>query len=212
MSAMSHPIFAGHRPIIAILRGITSSEAEAAVDALVGAGIGLIEVPLNSPDPFASISLMAAKAGSRAIIGAGTVLAVDEVERVKTAGGSIVVSPNTDVAVIRASKSAGLTSMPGVFTATEALTAVSAGADALKFFPADVLGPLGIKGISVVLPHEVPLLAVGGVDEENLTAYLAAGVAGFGIGSSIYRPGMAASDIAGRACRIIAAFDRAAAG
>jgi 2-dehydro-3-deoxyphosphogalactonate aldolase len=208
---MSHPIFAGHRPIVAILRGITSSEAEAALDALVGSGIGLIEVPLNSPDPFASIALMAAKAGGRAIVGAGTVLAVDEVERVKAAGGSIVVSPNTDVAVIRASKAAGLISMPGVFTATEALAAVSAGADALKFFPADVLGPLGIKGISVVLPLEVPLLAVGGVDEENLAAYVAAGIAGFGIGAGIYRPGMAAGDMAGRARGIVAAFDKAAA-
>jgi 2-dehydro-3-deoxyphosphogalactonate aldolase len=128
------------------------------------------------------------------------------------AGGTLIVSPNCDPAVIRASKATGLDSCPGVFTATEALAAVSAGADALKFFPADILGPNGIKGIGVVLPKSIPLLAVGGVDEKNMAAYLAAGVAGFGIGSSIYKPGMTAAEIGLRARALVAAMDAANAG
>jgi 2-dehydro-3-deoxyphosphogalactonate aldolase len=209
---MKHAIFAGHRPLIAILRGIGPDEAEAALEALIAAGIGLIEVPLNSPEPFASIEAMAAKAGGRARIGAGTVLTVEDVRRVKDAGGRIVVSPNTDAAVIRATKAAALDSYPGVYTATEALAALAAGADALKFFPADVLGPGGIKAIGTILPAGTPLLAVGGVDAGNLGAYLKAGVAGFGIGSWLYKPGTGAEAIAARAQEIVAAYDRATTG
>ncbi len=202
-------VFHGHRPLIAILRGIAPNEAGAALEALIGAGIGLIEVPLNSPDPLASIGIMAAAAGDRAWIGAGTVLAVDEVAAVAEAGGQFIVSPNVDAAVIRASKARGLGSFPGVFTASEALAAVAAGADGLKFFPASLLGPEGIKAIGVVLPKTIPLLAVGGVDAANIAAYRKAGVAGFGLGSNLYKPGMGAAEVAARAQDIVAAYDAA---
>jgi 2-dehydro-3-deoxyphosphogalactonate aldolase len=202
-------IFRGHRPLVAILRGIRPDEAEAALDALIGAGIGIIEVPLNSPDPYDSIARMARRAGDRAIIGAGTVLTPDEVTAVKDAGGRIVVSPNYDDAVIRATKAARLDSYPGVFTATEALGALAAGADALKFFPADVLGPKGIKAIAAVLPKGVPLLAVGGVDAGTIADYVKAGVTGFGIGSSLYKPGMVAEDIGRRAAAMVTAYEAA---
>ena len=202
-------LFGGHRPLIAILRGIKPSEAEGALEALIDAGIGLIEVPLNSPEPFESIRLMAAKAAGRARIGAGTVLTVAEVGRVKAAGGVLIVSPNRDDDVIRATKAAGLDSYPGVFTATEALGALAAGADALKFFPADVLGAAGIKAIGAILPKGVPLLAVGGVDAGNIAGWLQAGIAGFGIGSSLYRPGMSAAEIGERARAMVAAYEGA---
>jgi 2-dehydro-3-deoxyphosphogalactonate aldolase len=203
---MTNDLFRGHRPLVAILRGIRPDEAEAALEALIAGGIGIIEVPLNSPDPFDSIARMAKRAGDRAIVGAGTVLSPDEVTAVRDAGGRIIVSPNRDDAVIRATKAARLDSYPGVFTATEALGALAAGADALKFFPADVLGPAGIKAIAAVLPKGVPLLAVGGVDAGNIADYLKAGVAGFGIGSSLYKPGMAADEIGRRAASMVAAY------
>ena len=206
---MSASVFGGHRPLIAILRGITPAEASAIMEALIAAGIGLIEVPLNSPDPIESIKIMAKAAGGRARIGAGTVLSIADVANVKLAGGQIIVSPNSDAAVIRATKSAGLDSYPGVFTATEALAAIAAGADALKFFPADLLGPKGIKAIGTILPKDVPLLAVGGVDAGNIADYLKAGVAGFGIGTSIYKPGISAEEAGKRAREMVAAYTRA---
>jgi 2-dehydro-3-deoxyphosphogalactonate aldolase len=207
---MSASVFGGHRPLIAILRGITPAEASAIMDALIAAGIRLIEVPLNSPDPIESIKIMVNAAGGRARIGAGTVLSAADVTNVKLAGGQIIVSPNSDAAVIRATKSAGLDSYPGVFTATEALAAIAAGADALKFFPADLLGPKGIKAIGTILPKDVPLLAVGGVDAGNIADYLKAGVAGFGIGTSIYKPGISAEEAGKRAREMVAVYDVAA--
>jgi 2-dehydro-3-deoxyphosphogalactonate aldolase len=206
-----HPIFGGHRPLIAILRGIAPGEAEAAMEALIAAGIGLIEVPLNSPEPLASIRIMAGGARGQARIGAGTVLTPREVADVAAAGGQLIVSPNRDDAVIRATKAAGLDSFPGVFTATEAFGALAAGADALKFFPAEILGPSGIKALSAVLPKKIPLLAVGGVDAGNIGQWLKAGVAGFGIGSSLYKPGLDAGEIATRARAMVAAYDAATA-
>lgn len=208
---MKRDIFAGHRPLIAILRGIRPDEAEAAFNVLIAAGIGLIEVPLNSPEPLKTIARLAKRAGTHAVVGAGTVLTVDAVSAVAAAGGRMIVSPNRDDAVIRATKAAGLDSYPGVFTATEALGAIAAGADALKFFPADLLGVNGIKAMTAILPKEIPLLAVGGVDAANIATFRMAGVTGFGIGSSLYKPGMSADDIGERARAMVAAYDGAAA-
>lgn len=207
---MSAKIFAGHRPLVAILRGIGPADALAVMEALIEAGIGLIEVPLNSPDPLASIKAMAVATNGRARIGAGTVLSGADVHAVKAAGGQIVVSPNCDEAVIKATKAVGLDSYPGVFTATEALKAIAAGADALKFFPGDLLGPKGIKAIATILPKEIPLLAVGGVGATNMGDYLKAGVTGFGIGTSLYKPGARAEDVSTLARAMVAAYDKAA--
>lgn len=206
---MSHPWFGPHLPIVAILRGIKPDEATDAFDALVAAGVTLIEVPLNSPDPLKSIEAMAKKSGDRAIIGAGTVLTEADVSAVKSAGGAMIVSPNTDLFVIRKTKALGMASYPGVFTPTEAFSALSAGADALKFFPAEVIGPGGIKAMKAVLPKHVPLLAVGGANESNFKDYFAAGCDGFGIGSNIYKPGMSALEIGRRAEILVAAFKAA---
>lgn len=206
---MTHPLFAGHRPLVAILRGLDPHDAGPIMEALIAAGIGLIEVPLNSPSPLTSIHAMVAAAGNRARVGAGTVLTPAEVAAVRDAGGQFIVSPNRDDGVIRATKAAGLDSYPGVFTATEALGAIAAGADALKFFPADVLGPKGIKAMTAILPKDVPLLAVGGVGAENMAEYLKAGASGFGLGTSLFVPGISAEEAGGRAREIVAAYDRA---
>jgi len=203
---MTHPHFGNHIPIIAILRGIRPDEAEAACDALIAAGITLIEVPLNSPEPFVSIERMVKRAAGRAKIGAGTVLTEDQVQGVKDVGGEIIVSPNADPAVIRKTKALGMGSYPGVFTPTEAFTALSAGADALKFFPAELIGTAGIKAMKAVLPKHIPVLAVGGANEGNFVDYIKVGCAGFGIGSNIYKPGMTAAEIGERAAKLVAAF------
>lgn len=207
---MTHPLFGSHLPIVAILRGITPAEAEAAFDALVEAGITLIEVPLNSPDPYVSIEAMAKRASGLAKVGAGTVLSEEQVVAIKDIGGELIVSPNADAAVIRKTKALGMESYPGVFTPTEAFAALAAGADALKFFPAELIGPSGIKAMKAVLPKHVPVLAVGGANETNFADYIQAGCAGFGIGSNIYKPGMSAADIGERARKLAAAFKAAA--
>ena len=195
-----------HRNLIAILRGITPPEAAEAARALVRAGITRIEVPLNSPDPFASITAMVA-ATDDAEIGAGTVLTVEEVGRVKAAGGSLVVSPNCDPEVIRATRAQGMASWPGVMTPTECFAAIKAGATGLKLFPGSLLGPEGLKAIRAVLPKGLPVYAVGGAGPANFADWVKAGASGFGIGTALYTPGLSADEIHARAVQIVAAHD-----
>ena len=196
------------REIIAILRGIRPDEADATTEALIAVGITRIEVPLNSPDPFDSIARMLAVAGSRAIIGAGTVLTVEDVARLADIGAQMVVSPDCNPEVIRATKSAGMLSYPGVLTPTDCFAALRAGADGLKFFPAGLIGPGGLTAIRAVLPKGVNTYAVGGAGPQNFAEWRAAGVTGFGIGTAIYTPGLNIHEIGQRAREIVAAYDR----
>ncbi len=198
-----------HLPLIAILRGITPAEAPAIASVLVEAGITQIEVPLNSPDPFDSIAAMAKSVGDDVVIGAGTVLATDDVGRVRDAGGQLIVSPNCDQRVIMATKAAGMASWPGVMTPTECFAALKAGADGLKIFPASLLGPGGIQAIRAVLPAGTLVYAVGGAGPENFDTWLKASADGFGIGSALYKPGYAAQDVKAKAAHIVAAYHKA---
>ncbi|MBS1304301.1 2-dehydro-3-deoxy-6-phosphogalactonate aldolase [Loktanella sp. SALINAS62] len=198
------------RPIIAILRGVTPDEAVAVCAACIDAGIDRIEVPLNSPDPFDSLSRMANAHGDHALIGAGTVLSPEDVNRVADAGGKLVVSPNCDVRVIAATRAAGLQSWPGVMTPTECFAALKAGATGLKVFPASLIGPDGIKAIRAVLPQDCQVFAVGGAGPDNFAQWINAGASGFGIGSALYTPGMTAAEVGTRAETIVTAYDEAA--
>lgn len=197
-----------HRKLIAILRGIRPEEAKDICDVLVAAGITLIEVPLNSPEPFDSIAAMAGLAGDRAEIGAGTVLTTEQVDKVQAAGGSFVVSPDANGDVIAHTRSRDMASYPGVMTPTEAFAAIRAGATALKIFPAEIVGPTGIKAMKAVLPVDVDVYAVGGAAPDNFAQYAAAGCAGVGMGSQLYKPGSDAQTVAQKAREIVAAFDR----
>lgn len=196
-----------HRHIIAILRGITPPETVDVCKALIAAGITMIEVPLNSPDALTSIALASNTLGEKAAIGAGTVLSRKHVWAVSDAGGTFVVSPDTNKQVIEETVRLQMLSYPGVFTPTDAFRAIKAGATGLKFFPAEVLGPKGIKAMKAVLPPEMPVYAVGGANPDNFSEYFAAGCTGFGLGTYIYKPGMTAADVAERAATAVAAYD-----
>jgi len=195
------------RSLVAILRGIAPGEAEPVIAALIEEGFEAIEIPLNSPDPFRSIAAAAKLAPEGVLIGAGTVLDIEEVDRLNDVGGRLMVSPNVDPTIIARAGSHGMVTMPGVLTPTEALLAVKAGASGLKFFPANLIGPAGIQAISVVLPPGTVIGAVGGVSDKDFAAYAGAGIRTFGLGSSLYRPGLAATEVRARARATIAAYD-----
>ena len=178
-------------PLIAILRDIRPEEAAAAGELLVDSGFTLIEVPLNSPDPLRSIAILASAVGDRAVVGAGTVLSCSQVADVAAAGGRLIVSPNTDAAVIAATVEAGLASVPGFLTPSEAFAAHAAGATALKYFPAEASSPPILKALKTVLPPEAPVIVTGGITPDKLALWRAAGATGFGLGGALYRPGIA---------------------
>lgn len=193
-------------PLIAILRGVTPSEVVPIGEALIGAGFTLIEVPLNSPDPLESITRLAAAAGDRAIVGAGTVLRRADVAAIARAGGTLVISPNADPGVIAATAKLGLVSLPGIATPTEAFAALAAGANALKLFPAEAASPAALKAMRAVLPKPARVLPVGGITISNMKAWRAAGAAGFGLGSALYKPGFTAARVGERAAAFVASI------
>ncbi len=192
-------------PIAAILRGVTPDEIDGVGDALVEAGLTVIEVPLNSPQPFESIKRLAARHGAYALVGAGTVLETANVARVKEAGGKLVVAPNFDADVVRAAKASGLIALPGVMTPSEGFAALKAGADGLKLFPAEIIPAAVFKAWRAVFPRETLMLAVGGVGVDNIATYRDAGASGYGIGSALYKPGRAAGEIGPLARALVAA-------
>jgi 2-dehydro-3-deoxyphosphogalactonate aldolase len=191
-------------PLVAIIRGVTPGEAEAIGEALYEAGIRIIEVPLNSPDPLNSIGKLVRALGDRALIGAGTVLSTEDVARVRDVGGRIIVSPSTDGDVIEATVGAGLISSPGYYTPSEAFQALRAGAHALKLFPAEAASPAVVKAQRAVLPKDVPLLVVGGIRPDNMRPYLDAGANGFGLGSGVYKPGRSPTEVGEQARAYVA--------
>jgi len=186
--------YVGECPLIAILRGVKAAEAEAIGDAVFEAGIRIIEVPLNSPDPLKSIERLSAKFGDQALVGGGTVFTPANVEDIQSAGGRLIVSPNTNVGVIRAAAGAGLVSCPGYFTPTEAFAALDAGATALKLFPAEAATPAVLKAQRAVIPQDVPIFVVGGIQPDNMQPWSDAGATGFGLGSGLYKPGQSAAE------------------
>ena len=196
-------------PLLAILRGLTPDTAVATGTALVSAGFRILEVPLNSPQPLASITQLVTALDANITIGAGTVLDVRDVAAVATAGGRLIVMPHTDVKLIRATKEAGLLCVPGVATPTEAYTALAHGADALKLFPAEQLTPQVLKAWRAILPTSVPLLPVGGITTATMTPWIQAGASGFGIGSALYKPDFDLEHITMQAHAFIHAWQQA---
>ncbi len=195
-------------PLVAVIRGVTPDEVEAIGAAIFDAGIRIIEVPLNSPDPLASIGRLAAAFGDRALIGAGTVLTPDQVGEVKAVGGRLIVSPNTNPAVIRATVAAGMVSAPGYFTPSEAFTAIEAGAHTLKFFPAESTTPAVIRAQKAVLPKHIAIIVVGGIKPDTMPAWREAGADGFGLGSGLYKPGQSAAETTEKALAYLAGLGR----
>ncbi|MBY8829455.1 2-dehydro-3-deoxy-6-phosphogalactonate aldolase [Hephaestia mangrovi] len=193
-------------PLVAILRGIEPHEAEAIAGAMIDAGFSMIEVPLNSPDPLASIEAIARRFGGDAIIGAGTVLDTAQVRAVHEVGGTLIVSPNTDPQVITAAAEAEMVTLPGYFTPSEGFAALKAGATGLKLFPAEAATPAVLKAQRAVLPRDTPILVVGGITPDNMTPWRKAGAAGFGLGSALYKPGRSAAEVAAAAAAFVAAI------
>ena len=199
----------GRCPLVAILRGVKPEEVVAIGEALVEAGIEIIEVPLNSPDPLVSIEALAKRFGDKVLVGAGTVLTVEQVGEVARAGGRIIVSPSTDFDVIAATAAEGLVSAPGYFTPSEAFLALKAGATALKLFPAEAATPALVRAQRAVLPRDVPLLIVGGVKPDAVGQWFEAGADGFGLGSALYKPGQTAQQVGQQARDFVAAVEGA---
>ena len=193
-------------PFIAILRGIRPLEVDAIADALLAAGFGIVEVPLNSPDAFVSIERLSNRLGKELLIGAGTVLDEQSVERVAMAGGRLIVAPNANGNVVRAAKRAGLAAVPGFATPTEAFSMIDAGADALKLFPAEASSPAVLAAMRAVLPRDLAVLPVGGIRPDALTPWWAVGAAGFGLGSALYRAGDSAPQVEENAERFMQAW------
>ncbi len=209
---MRIPFPAMKYPLIAILRGLKPEETEGVVGALIETGFRAIEIPLNSPDPFRSIEIAAKMAPADCLIGAGTVLSTEDVDALDAAGGKLMVSPNADADVITAARVKGMVTMPGVLTPTEALVAAKAGATGLKFFPASIIGPSGINAIRTILPKDLVIAAVGGVSDKNFADYTNAGIIAFGLGTSLYKPGMTAAEVRERAIVTLSAYDAAIGG
>jgi 2-dehydro-3-deoxyphosphogalactonate aldolase len=204
---MSRDFLDGHRPLIAILRGLEPARAVDVAHALVDAGISLIEVPLNSPDPLSSIEAIIASVGDAALVGAGTVLDTGAVRSLAGIGARLVVAPNCNPAVIEAAVASGMIALPGVLTPTEMFAAIAAGAHGLKLFPAELVPPAAVKAVRAVLPPGLPLFMVGGINADTMAAYRAAGATGFGLGSSLFTPGKPLADIAAAAKAVVAAWD-----
>jgi 2-dehydro-3-deoxyphosphogalactonate aldolase len=191
-------------PLVAIIRGVTPEDAEAIGEAVLEGGMRIIEVPLNSPEPLRSIELLARRFGERALVGAGTVVDVKQVEQVKAAGGRIIVSPDTNIEVVAASAAQGLVSSPGYFTPSEAFAAIRAGAHALKLFPAEGASPSALKAQLAVLPRDIPVLAVGGNKPDNMRPWLDAGATGFGLGGGLYKAGQSPAETLAKARAYVA--------
>lgn len=195
-------------PLVAILRGLQPDEAVEVGEAIVAVGFRCVEVPLNSPEPLDSIRRLRDALEGRAVVGAGTVLTTDAVRSVAAAGSQVVISPNTDPEVIRATKAAGLLSMPGFFTPSEAFLALGAGADVLKLFPSEVAGPAGLKALRPVLPPRTRVYAVGGVGPDSVRTWIEAGASGFGLGSAVFKPGRSAEDTGKAAAAFVTAWEQ----
>jgi 2-dehydro-3-deoxyphosphogalactonate aldolase len=200
-----------HLPLVAILRGIRPDECDGIGDVLMAAGFRIIEVPLNSPEPLRSIERLSARFGKEALLGAGTVLASRQVDQVADAGGRLIVSPNMDTDVIAATVAHGLVSAPGVATPSEGFAALAAGAHILKLFPGDLVTPSVVKAMRAVFPPTTLMVPVGGVSADTIPAYIAAGASGFGIGSSLYKPGDSAETVRKNALAIVASWRKASA-